>query len=125
MWRIQQFGQHWVVVKPDGTAITAGGSPITGATLVAGAASDDVVALVAAAGDAGQLHPTYQEALTQLGQLARPELEAMVAAAGDPGSNGMPGWVADAAYEGTWTGDGRYIEPDALTWRNPPMPLMF
>lgn len=26
--------------------------------------------------------------------------------------------------EGVWTGDGRYIEPDALTWRNLPLPLM-
>ncbi len=26
--------------------------------------------------------------------------------------------------EGVWTGDGRYIDEDALTWRNLPLPLM-
>lgn len=26
--------------------------------------------------------------------------------------------------EGIWTGDGRWIEPDALTWRNLPLPMM-
>lgn len=33
-------------------------------------------------------------------------------------------WVSDIAFEGAATADGRYILPDALTWREPPLTLM-
>lgn len=34
-----------------------------------------------------------------------------------------PAWVSDLAFEGTATSDGRYILPDALTWRDLPLSL--
>ena len=34
------------------------------------------------------------------------------------------GWVSDIAFEGTATGDGRWIAPGALSWRDPPLTLM-
>lgn len=118
MWRVRQVGNHWVVLRPDGVALTAAGAPI---------AADGPDALVAAAG--GQLHPGTREgyiaAVSQVAVLARPHLEAMVAAAGDPGDNGMPTWEADAVTEGEWTSDGRIIAEGACTWREPPLPLMF
>lgn len=33
-------------------------------------------------------------------------------------------WVSDIAFEGAATEDGRYILPDALEWREPPLTLM-
>jgi hypothetical protein len=38
-------------------------------------------------------------------------------------ATGRP-WVSDIAYEGMSTGDGRYMAPDALRWRTPPLTLM-
>lgn len=109
-WRIRQYGNQWAVIQPDGAVLTA-----SGATIAADA--------ITAASEAGQFHGTYQDAMTQLAVLARPHLTALAAAAGD--GNGMPTWVSDAAFEGEWTSDGRFIEQNALTWRDPPMPLMF
>lgn len=37
--------------------------------------------------------------------------------------SGTP-WVSDIAFEGTATGDGRWIKPGGLTWREPPLTLM-
>lgn len=37
--------------------------------------------------------------------------------------NGTP-WVSDVAFEGVATGDGRWIKPGGLTWREPPLTLM-
>ncbi len=34
-----------------------------------------------------------------------------------------PAWISDLAFEGTATSDGRYILPDALTWRDLPLSL--
>jgi hypothetical protein len=34
------------------------------------------------------------------------------------------GWRSEMAYEGKPTGDGRYINPGAIEYRNPPQPLM-
>lgn len=36
----------------------------------------------------------------------------------------MARWVSDLAFEGAATEDGRYILPDALTWRDLPLTLM-
>lgn len=33
-------------------------------------------------------------------------------------------WVSDIAFEGAATGDGRYMLPGSLTWREPPLTLM-
>lgn len=45
------------------------------------------------------------------------------AAADELEEKGTP-WVSDVAFEGTATGDGRWIKPGGLTWREPPLTLM-
>jgi hypothetical protein len=124
MWRVRQFGNHWVVIKPNGVALTASGMglPIDGSGPLAHA--------LTAAAESGDLHPFTREGYSAaVLQLATEEhaaragaLRAAIEYVDDTPS---PGWVADAAYEGVWTGDRRFIEPDALTWREPPMALMY
>lgn len=46
-----------------------------------------------------------------------------LAAADGEEPTGTP-WVSDIAFEGTATGDGRWIKPGGLTWREPPLTLM-
>lgn len=123
MWRVRQFGNHWVVVRPNGQVLTAGG-----AVVQQDAQHRTQQESLTAAAEAGQLHPFtrdgYAAALAQLAVLAR-EAGALRAAVEYVDDTAPLEWEADAAYEGVWTSDRRYIEPDALTWREPPMPLMF
>lgn len=47
-------------------------------------------------------------------------LDALAAAVAPP----QVRWVSDIAFEGVATGDGRYILPGAVSWRDLPIPLM-
>lgn len=59
---------------------------------------------------------TYVEALSVLGQ--------ELAKAGDTRSVLSEGWKSEMAFEGVPTGDGRYINPGAIEYRDTPLPLM-
>lgn len=124
MWRVRQFGNHWVVVKPNGVPITASGM---GVPINAGG---PLTHALTAAAENGDLHPFTREGYSAaVAQLVEEEAtargDALRAAIEYVDDTPSPGWVADAAYEGVWTGDRRFIEPDALTWREPPMALMY
>lgn len=57
---------------------------------------------------------------------AEPEVERADSGAPMADTAGRPyrRWQALAVLEGVWTGDDRYIEPGALTWRDFPLSLM-
>lgn len=54
------------------------------------------------------------------------ELETADSGAPMQDTSGQPyrRWQGLAVLEGVWTGDDRFIEPEALTWREFPLPLM-
>jgi hypothetical protein len=81
--------------------------------LIAGGRPEHAIPALREAGEAA-----VDEPVTAAADTAAPTPEA------DANGAVYRKWRALAVTEGVWTGDDRFIEPQALTWRDFPLPLM-